>query len=89
MSIIVWGITRRIEFAIFSPIQIENIETMNYSLPTTAISSGNDDDDETPQSNVLAQMLLNAQPNILDNLSRFNLLKGIAQPQASIGFKSK
>ena len=62
---------------------------MHYSLPTATISSGNDDDDETPQSNVLAQMLLNAQPNILDNLSRFNLLKGIAQPQASIGFKSK
>ena len=55
-------------------------------MPTT--SSGNDDDDDAPQSNVLAQMLLGAQPNLLDNLSRFNLLKGIGQ-QPGIGFKSK
>ena len=55
-------------------------------MPTT--SSGNDDDDDAPQSNVLAQMLLGAQPNLLDNLSRFNLLKGISQ-QPVIGFKSE
>ena len=63
-------------FPFFSPIQIETVESMHYSLPT---SGGDDDDDQAGNSNVLAQMLLGAaQPNLLENLSRFNLLKGIS-----------
>ena len=78
-----------IDFSILSPIQIETVETMHYSLPT---SGGDDDDDQAGNSNVLAQMLLGAaQPNLLENLSRFNLLKGMAgqSTQPNLGFKSK
>ena len=62
---------------------------MHYSLPT---SGGDDDDDQAGNSNVLAQMLLGAaQPNLLENLSRFNLLKGMAgqSSQPNLAFKSK
>ena len=50
-----------------------------------------EDDENSGQQNVLAQMLLGANPNLLDNLSRFGFLKGVSgaatQPPTTMAFK--